>query len=113
MAAKALSFEEALDQLEQSIGKLEGDDLTLEQALGYFEKGIKLVRHCESQLRKTEGKLRELFEGENGELLERVIGTDISSLLGEIGSALAAPRAEKSKRRTYFQRLVRMQRSGS
>ncbi len=79
---KDIGFEEALEQLEKSIERLEDDDLTLEEALAYFEKGITLIRQCEGKLRKAEGKLRELLEGENGETIERVIGTDLGSLLG-------------------------------
>ncbi len=79
---KKMTFEDALDELEKSIEKLENGDLTLEQALAYFEKGIELIRHCDTQLRKAEGKLRELLEGENGELIERVIGPDFKTLLG-------------------------------
>lgn len=80
--SKALSFEAALEKLEKVTAKLDDGDLTLEKALAYFEEGIGLMRTCESQLRKAEGKLRELLEGEDGELVERIIGSDLSSLLG-------------------------------
>jgi len=79
---KEPTFEAALDKLEKAVAKLEGGELTLEQALAYFEEGIGLIRRCESHLRRAEGKLRELLEGENGELIERVAGSDLSSLLG-------------------------------
>ncbi len=83
--AKAPTFETALDKLEKVIERLEDGDLTLEKALAYFEDGIGLIRTCETHLRNAEGKLRELVEGENGELIERVIGADLTSLLGGDG----------------------------
>lgn len=76
------TFEQALQDLEKNVEKLEGGDLTLEEALAYFETGIGLIRQCESQLRTAEGKLRELLAGENGEVVERVLGADLTSLLG-------------------------------
>jgi exodeoxyribonuclease VII small subunit len=79
---KTQTFEAALEKLEKTIEALESDDLTLEKALAYFEEGIGLIRTCESHLRKAEGTLRELVAGENGELIERVIGADLTSLLG-------------------------------
>ncbi len=82
MPKKELSYEEAIAKLEANIEKLEGDQLTLEQALAYFEEGIGLIRHCEARLRTAEGKLRELLDGEDGELVEKVIGPDLKSLLG-------------------------------
>ena len=56
--------------------------MTLQEALAYFEKGIALIRQCEAQLKKAEGKLRELLEGENGEVIERILGSDLKSSLG-------------------------------
>ena len=49
-----VNFEKALDELE-SIGEdLESGDLSLEDSLKSFEKGIKLARKCQEQLSKAE-----------------------------------------------------------
>jgi len=83
MTKKNQTFEEALGQLEELTGKLEGDELTLESALAYFEQGIGLVRFCGEQLKKADGRLKELLKGENGEFIEKVIGASLGMVLGE------------------------------
>jgi exodeoxyribonuclease VII small subunit len=82
MTKKAASFEDALAELEEIIGHLEGDELTLDSALAYFEKGIALLRQCDAQLKRADGKLRELLKGENGEFVEKVLGVNLGSVLG-------------------------------
>lgn len=81
MTVDDLSFEEALAQLEETNEQLEKGDLTLENALVYFEKGIALVRCCESHLTKADGKLSQLLKGENGRVVEKVLGVTLQSLL--------------------------------
>jgi exodeoxyribonuclease VII small subunit len=68
------TFEEALESLEGIVAQLEREDLSLDEALDYFEKGVKLMRVCEESLRGVEGKLRELLKGEDGKLVEKVLG---------------------------------------
>ena len=77
------AFESALAGLEDVVNKLDGADLTLDKALLYFEQGIGHIRVCEEQLKKADGTLRELLKGENGELVERVIGVSLASALGD------------------------------
>ncbi len=78
-----LSFEKALHELEQVIEKLEGQELTLESALEHFEKGISLMRACDTHLKSAEGRLKELLKGENGEFVERVLGITMDTFTGE------------------------------
>ncbi len=61
-----LRFEDALEQLEGLVGKLEGGDLGLEDALASFEEGVKLVRHCTERLRTAELRIRQLEETAEG-----------------------------------------------
>ena len=81
-AKEKLSFEDALQRLEQSIAHLESDDLTLENALNYFEQGIGLIRQCDEHLKKTDGKLRELLKDSNGSYVEELLGINLQSALG-------------------------------
>jgi exodeoxyribonuclease VII small subunit len=74
MSNKKLSFEEALKEMEGIVEKLEGDDLTLSDALAHFERGVTLMRVCDSHLKNAEGKLTELTKGENGEFIEKLLG---------------------------------------
>ena len=69
MATKKIEidFEKALEQLEGLVEELESGDLSLENSLKSFEKGIKLARLCQEQLSKAELQVQKLIE-ENGEL---------------------------------------------
>jgi exodeoxyribonuclease VII small subunit len=43
-------FEDALSELEELVGKLESGDLSLDQSLAHFKRGVELTRHCQSIL---------------------------------------------------------------
>lgn len=62
-----MSFEEALVELEGIVEKLEKGQLSLDESLGLFEKGIKLVRECNTKLKSAQMKVEKLIE-ENEEL---------------------------------------------
>ena len=62
-----INFEKALEELESIVEDLESGDLSLENSLKSFEKGIKLARQCQEQLSKAELQVQKLIE-ENGEL---------------------------------------------
>ncbi len=64
---KDINFEKALEELEGIVEDLESGDLSLENSLKSFEKGIKLARQCQEQLSKAELQVQKLIE-ENGEL---------------------------------------------
>ncbi|WP_323845453.1 exodeoxyribonuclease VII small subunit [Microbulbifer magnicolonia] len=71
MAAKKKSatFEEALEELEQLVERLEAGDLPLEEALADFERGVKLTRECQQKLASAEQKVKVLME-ESGSIRE-------------------------------------------
>ena len=62
-----INYEKALEELEGIVEDLESGDLSLENSLKSFEKGIKLARQCQEQLSKAELQVQKLIE-ENGEL---------------------------------------------
>lgn len=62
-----MSFEEALVELEGIVEKLEKGQLSLDESLGLFEKGIKLVKECNARLKSAQQKVEKLIE-ENEEL---------------------------------------------
>ena len=61
-----LSFEKALEQLEQIVHEMESGRLPLESALKKFEEGIKLSRFCSQKLEETEKRINLLIENQNG-----------------------------------------------
>jgi exodeoxyribonuclease VII small subunit len=62
-----IPFETALAELETLVGQLEQGELTLEDSLQRFERGIALVRSCRNTLREAEQKVEQLIE-RNGQL---------------------------------------------
>jgi exodeoxyribonuclease VII small subunit len=59
-------FENALEQLEELVSSMEKGELSLEESLQAFEKGIKLTRECQTALKKAEQKVKVLIN-ENGD----------------------------------------------
>jgi exodeoxyribonuclease VII small subunit len=55
-----LNLEEALENLEQIVGRLEDGKLSLEESLVLFERGIRLVRLCSSRLESAEQRIESL-----------------------------------------------------
>ena len=58
-----LSFEDALQQLEDIVRALEGGKGTLAQAIADYERGAALRRHCETQLAEAEMKVQAIVGG--------------------------------------------------
>ena len=55
-----LNLEEALEDLEQIVGRLEDGKLSLEESLVLFERGIRLVRLCSARLESAEQRIESL-----------------------------------------------------
>jgi len=53
-----LGFEEALQQLEALVEDMESGELSLEESLASFEKGVALTRICQKSLSKAEQKVK-------------------------------------------------------
>ena len=62
-----INFEKALEDLESIVEDLESGDLSLENSLKSFEKGIILARQCQEKLSQAELQVQKLIE-EDGEL---------------------------------------------
>lgn len=62
----ALSFEEALTELEGIVKVLESGRATLAEAIATYERGTALRRHCEDKLSEAEAKVQAVVEGRNG-----------------------------------------------
>jgi exodeoxyribonuclease VII small subunit len=59
-------FEAALSELESIVRRLEQGDLTLENSLGLYERGVTLSRYCHERLEDVERRIELLTE--RGEL---------------------------------------------
>ena len=47
---RKLSFEKALQELEEIVRRLEGGEVSLEESIATYTRGIQLKRHCEAKL---------------------------------------------------------------
>ena len=61
------TFEEALQQLESVVQRLEKGELPLEESLRLYEDGIRLSRLCHGKLEEAEGKIEMLMKDARGE----------------------------------------------
>jgi len=69
-----LKFEEAIADLEQVVEQLESGDLSLEDSLEAFEKGVGLVRYCNQKLSQVEKKVELLVKDKQGQLQLKAFG---------------------------------------
>lgn len=60
--APVAAFEQSLDELEQLVVRMEGGELSLDESLASFERGIGLYRHCQQALDKAELRVRLLLD---------------------------------------------------
>ncbi len=67
---KELTFETAIKELEDIVEKMERGEMTLDESLEYFKKGIELSRYCSRRLDEVEKAITKLIESENGEVSE-------------------------------------------
>ena len=61
-----LGFEGALDELEHVLERLEAGELSLEEALATYERGVALSRRAEELLSRAERRIDELVATSDG-----------------------------------------------
>jgi exodeoxyribonuclease VII small subunit len=71
-AIASLSFEQALAELEQIVGRLERGDVPLAESVAIYERGEALKQHCETLLKEAEMRVEKIRLGGSG----RPIGTE-------------------------------------
>ena len=69
MSNKEMSFEKAIERLEQIVESLESGTCPLEESLKIFEEGVKLVKLCNGKLESVECSIKKLVNI-NGEMVE-------------------------------------------
>lgn len=75
MPKKELSFEKAMERLEEIVNSLENGECPLEESLKLFEEGVKLVKLCNNKLENVEGSIKKLANID-GEMVEEDFFTD-------------------------------------
>lgn len=69
MPKKNDNFEKSLLELQEIVTKLEAGDVSLDESLSLFEKGVKLSKTCQKILDDAEKKVSMLVANEDGELV--------------------------------------------
>lgn len=77
---KLPNLEESLNEITTLIDTMEHSELTLEQSLTQFERGIQLVKHCQKILTDAEQKVQVLIQN-NGQ--ETLVAADESANKGQ------------------------------
>ena len=67
---KTPDFEAALTELETLVEKMEQGDLSLDESLKQFERGVQLTRSCQQALQEAEQKVQILLEKGGQQTLE-------------------------------------------
>jgi exodeoxyribonuclease VII small subunit len=62
----AMSFEDALAELEQIVRRLEGGQVKLDEAILSYERGAQLKRHCERKLNEAQQRVDRIVIGPDG-----------------------------------------------
>lgn len=66
-ASPVADFEQSLDALESLVEKMEQGQMSLEDSLAAYERGVGLYRHCQQALEQAELRVRLLTDAEKPE----------------------------------------------
>lgn len=75
---KTATFEQSMSTLESIVDQMEKGEMSLEESLAAFEKGVELTRHCQTSLKDAEQRVSVLVEKTSGDSLD-TFNTDKSS----------------------------------
>jgi len=76
LAKNKKTFEDALNELEDIVEKLEKGNVSLEEAISLFERGIELSKYCNNKIDEAEKRITMLLKDEKGNIIEQ----DVSQL---------------------------------
>jgi exodeoxyribonuclease VII small subunit len=70
MARGEKKFEKSLGELEEIVEKLEQGEMSLDESIEIFQKGVSLSKELSKMLDEIEKKITMLVEDENGDIIE-------------------------------------------
>ncbi len=68
VSVQEYSLEEAFEQIEDTIARLEDEDITLEDSFRAYQEGMKLLKYCNEKIDRVEKQVLKI--NEDGELDE-------------------------------------------
>ena len=75
---KSINFETAIEELESLVEEMEQGEISLEDSLKKFERGIELTRTCQKALQEAEQKVQILIEKKEGDIIADIDDPDQS-----------------------------------
>lgn len=81
------TFEAAMEQLEDSVARLESGELSLEDSLQVFEQGIAASRACTGLLDETRKRVQVLVDRAGGDMELEFLDREPADEEGDAGSA--------------------------
>lgn len=72
----AITFEQAMEELDTITQKLEAGDATLEESLTLFERGVALTSFCSKTLDEAQQKISVLLKDKAGTMTEQAFATE-------------------------------------
>ena len=75
-ASPVADFENSLDALEQLVEKMEHGEMSLEESLAAYERGVGLYRRCQTALEQAELRVRLLSDPQDPDSAEEFPDTD-------------------------------------
>ncbi len=75
-AETTIDFESALEELENLVSKMETGELSLDESLKAFERGIELTRTCQSTLEAAELRIQMLTPDNELEAIDSLSDED-------------------------------------
>ena len=78
-----ITFEKALRSLEELTRALEGGELSLDESIQAYERGVQLKAICLEMLAEAEKRLEYLEQRENGEVVKKKATTRGGDVAGE------------------------------
>lgn len=76
---KSMSFEQALDELEDIVRRLESGDIALDGAIQAYARGAALKNHCDQKLRQAEQRVSRINITDDGTVTAETINPDSGS----------------------------------
>ncbi|NMM44659.1 exodeoxyribonuclease VII small subunit [Rhodospirillaceae bacterium KN72] len=67
-AIDAMTFEQAMGELESIVRGLESGDIALEESIAAYERGVALKKHCEDKLAGARARIDKITVGQDGSI---------------------------------------------
>ncbi|MBI2586618.1 MAG: exodeoxyribonuclease VII small subunit [Rhodospirillales bacterium] len=64
---RKLSFEDALEEMEEIVGRLESGQVKLDEAIEQYARGAQLKAHCQAKLKEAQARIDKIVLGPAGE----------------------------------------------